>query len=718
MKKDKKKAKRKVFGKIALATSLCFAMATPLLLTGCTDGKNGKSAYEIAVESGFTGTKEEWLESLKQKPKIEIKNGYWYVDGISTGVKATGDKGDTGSQGPKGDKGETGSQGPKGDKGETGSQGPKGETGDTGSQGPAGPKGEEGVGIKTIEADYIYNADGTACIKFIIIYTNNRVEVKLVPIVARVTNIQLPYTDYVMLKDSQGNINYDYSNIFANVTYYDGTQKQLSLVDVEFNKVEQEADPTDGHITVEVSYSNYNFNINVYPKTKAELEAMTSYLASSPMPTYGAYGCIVGGEVFSENDHFTIQFSQDSQPNVYLNVKATNDILLNFDNTITGDGEYNFDSSKLYGVDTNGINLSVYVYELSEVEHFYADIEPIKVNSDLQEKEIVLCHQTSASDMYYKTITFSDIQFDQDLFSTRGYKPFSFQYEGYTYEATVEIYDKNITNIRHLSTSNVPTLEVQKGADSETIWNVIEQNLLDPQSPITLDLYYYEPVNGNMNGQTTLTRDMINIDNVSTTRVGTKQITITYKGAETTIDLNVTVDLTGIESTQYNIKPELKELGMNPFDYIKIYPDQTNNKIGIVETYYESSESPTGLCEYEMVGETNIVKAYFADEVLLFTIENNPEGTNYISPYNPGTDEESNLVKTYTNTTSPQTQAVVVKVYSSPDMESDSIAVIEMNLGGTTAILQTSIVKNNQIRFIDSIIVLPADSDTYEIVYY
>ena len=68
----------------------------------------------------------------------------------STGVKATGekgDKGDTGAQGPQGEKGETGAQGPqgeKGDKGDTGAQGPQGEKGETGAQGPQGEKGETG----------------------------------------------------------------------------------------------------------------------------------------------------------------------------------------------------------------------------------------------------------------------------------------------------------------------------------------------------------------------------------------------------------------------------------------------------------------------------------------------------------------------------------------------------------------------------------------------
>lgn len=31
-------------------------------------GAEGKSAYEVAVDNGFEGTEEEWLESLKGKP--------------------------------------------------------------------------------------------------------------------------------------------------------------------------------------------------------------------------------------------------------------------------------------------------------------------------------------------------------------------------------------------------------------------------------------------------------------------------------------------------------------------------------------------------------------------------------------------------------------------------------------------------------------------------
>lgn len=112
---------------------------------GGSKGKDGKSAYEIAVEHGYQGTEEQWLESLKGADgksayEIAVEHGYvgteeqWLAS--LKGIK--GDKGDTGEQGPKGDKGDTGAQG------EPGIQGPKGDTGSTGPEGPQGPKGDPG----------------------------------------------------------------------------------------------------------------------------------------------------------------------------------------------------------------------------------------------------------------------------------------------------------------------------------------------------------------------------------------------------------------------------------------------------------------------------------------------------------------------------------------------------------------------------------------------
>ena len=59
-------------------------------------GKDGKSAYQIALDNGFVGTEQEWLDSLKGEK----------------GEK--GDKGDTGEQGAQGEQGEPGKDGADG----------------------------------------------------------------------------------------------------------------------------------------------------------------------------------------------------------------------------------------------------------------------------------------------------------------------------------------------------------------------------------------------------------------------------------------------------------------------------------------------------------------------------------------------------------------------------------------------------------------------------
>ena len=74
-------------------------------------GAAGKSAYEIALQNGFTGTEADWLTSLK------------------------GQKGDTGAKGEPGEKGERGEKGEKGDTGTPGKDGVNGTDGKDGADG-------------------------------------------------------------------------------------------------------------------------------------------------------------------------------------------------------------------------------------------------------------------------------------------------------------------------------------------------------------------------------------------------------------------------------------------------------------------------------------------------------------------------------------------------------------------------------------------------------
>ena len=60
---------------------------------GALQGQPGKSAYEIAVEQGYSGTEQEWITSLVgtpgQTPSIG-SNGNWFIGDKDTGISAGG----------------------------------------------------------------------------------------------------------------------------------------------------------------------------------------------------------------------------------------------------------------------------------------------------------------------------------------------------------------------------------------------------------------------------------------------------------------------------------------------------------------------------------------------------------------------------------------------------------------------------------------------------
>ena len=146
------------------------------------DLPRGKSAYEVAVENGFSGTETEWLASLKGatgapgangkdgtdgKTPYVGDNGNWYIGADDTGKPSRGAKGEPGQDGvtptfsiesvetgepgtdadvtmtgdapnhglkfviPRGNKGDKGEPGAKGEPGSPGAKGDKGDTGAT-----------------------------------------------------------------------------------------------------------------------------------------------------------------------------------------------------------------------------------------------------------------------------------------------------------------------------------------------------------------------------------------------------------------------------------------------------------------------------------------------------------------------------------------------------------------------------------------------------------
>lgn len=60
---------------------------------GALKGDEGKSAYEIAVENGYSGSEQQWINSLVGKPGDTPYiggNGNWFVGAVDTGVRAAG----------------------------------------------------------------------------------------------------------------------------------------------------------------------------------------------------------------------------------------------------------------------------------------------------------------------------------------------------------------------------------------------------------------------------------------------------------------------------------------------------------------------------------------------------------------------------------------------------------------------------------------------------
>ena len=112
---------------LALLTLACFAACDQ-----AKDGKDGKSAYEIAVEHGFVGDEQAWLDSLK------------------------GTQGEPGEPGKNGTNGAHGAQGEDGQDGAPGKDGIDGTDGKDGKDGKDGEDGAPGKSAYEIAVEYGY----------------------------------------------------------------------------------------------------------------------------------------------------------------------------------------------------------------------------------------------------------------------------------------------------------------------------------------------------------------------------------------------------------------------------------------------------------------------------------------------------------------------------------------------------------------------------------
>lgn len=116
-------------------------LVTTCFLTACMqDGKNGKSAYEIAVEHGFVGDEQAWLDSLRGQ---DGKDGADGADGAQGAPGKDGVDGKDGQDGRDGAPGKDGIDGVNGQDGADGADGAPGEPGKDGADGADGKSAYE-----------------------------------------------------------------------------------------------------------------------------------------------------------------------------------------------------------------------------------------------------------------------------------------------------------------------------------------------------------------------------------------------------------------------------------------------------------------------------------------------------------------------------------------------------------------------------------------------
>lgn len=89
---------------ISTSDGLPVSESNPLPVKVLGGGSGGKSAYEIAVDNGFDGTEEEWLESLKGKPG-DKGDPFTYSDFTEGQLESL--KGDPGEPGEPGEAAES-----------------------------------------------------------------------------------------------------------------------------------------------------------------------------------------------------------------------------------------------------------------------------------------------------------------------------------------------------------------------------------------------------------------------------------------------------------------------------------------------------------------------------------------------------------------------------------------------------------------------------------
>ena len=428
----------------------------------------------------------------------------------------------------------------------------------------------------------------------------------------------------------EGNLVKDYTGLQITATLANGAELQLSPSDVEIDLSSYTA--AGEMFTVFVRYEGVETQFEVIPLTSEQLyDGETVKFWGAQYWGEWELTSAIGEEPFVNGEFIQLDGDWNGYPCAYA-LPARAELLLDFDKSAAGEGEYYFDSEKLFGTYAGSVRIRVYDPDTVTVDSISVDGTTVfGVGQGSYDGWMLRVHySTGEGYSFQETVPFDEsmIVDDDGLdFGVRGEYTILVEYEGIQTPVAVTVYDPEVFNIKYIDLAGLYNLEMPLNTDVETF---LAENVVGRTFYVT----YYEPVDGLAGETISITREMLDASAVNGEQTGMYAIRLTYglPGQEAytcTINVSVSADLAGKEpiAIYYLDENAAKMLGS---EQVELYEGNVL-VIGSMQAAYTEEGD---LLRFAFMGSEVIFrKTVEEDRTVLSAYIPNGEGVQYSAEY-------------------------------------------------------------------------------------
>ena len=397
-----------------------------------------------------------------------------------------------------------------------------------------------------------------------------------------ITSIEALYSpNVVWLVDGEGSV-VPYADFPMRVTYANGNTEMIFLSDEEVSVNTEEFVEAGALFTAEVSYGGETLELNVLPVEEVDSTLITRVWN-------------IGSNVLSALNDETLLTTKDEQ--IIFDVQFEDDYyhyyealtIEHFNVDFTQPNYYNtyIPPEKLYGYNLS-TTYYIYIYDAETDVLDEITIHPIKAVENAETLPTITATLAYTAEnqygtpTYYKeeTATLTPDMFtslDDVDFTTAGDYVVEVTYNDETYPATITVFDPEISNVANANLDNIPPLfSIPQYSDLEQSFELFIEDTV-------FYVEYYELVNGKDYGYV-LSKDVtFDLDAIDMSKTGLQLLPYTCAGFEGTLIVNVTPLMLGakiVGKYQYSLDSELT-IEIILFDNGIAYSED----LGIVNSY-------------------------------------------------------------------------------------------------------------------------------------